>query len=72
MLSHLYIALVKVLLSAFLLLTASFCQLEQYVILDILQLNRRDPALNDPLPEGIDMHLHQRHRSYQQVIASAY
>lgn len=72
MLSNLYITLVKVLLSAFLFLTASLRQLQQYVILDILQLNRRDPALNDPLPECIHMHLHQRHRSDQQIITSTY
>lgn len=40
MLSHLYIALVEVLLSAFLFLTASLRQLQQYVILDVLQLYR--------------------------------
>lgn len=70
MLPHLYIALVEVFLRALLLLTASLCQLQQDVVLDVLELNGRDPALDDPLPEGIHMHLHQRHRPDQQVVTS--
>ena len=69
-LSELQGALVEVFLSGFVLF-APFAQLQQQVVFDVLKLNGRYPAFDDPSPEGVDVHLQQRDRSDQQVIASA-
>lgn len=71
MFAYLNVALVEVLFSAFLLLISSLCQFQQDVVLNIFELNRWDPSLNDSFSEGIDMHLHKGHWSNEQVIASA-
>ena len=71
MLADLDVALVEVLLRALLLLAAPLRQLQQDVVLNVLEFDGRDPALDDPLAEGVDVHLHQRHGADQQVVAGA-
>ena len=61
-------ALVEVLFCSFVVFPSP-AQPQQQVVLDIFQLNCRDPPLDDSLPEGIDVHLQQRHGPYQQVVA---
>ncbi len=71
MLSKLYVALVEILLCSFFLLTVSLGQLKQYVVFDIFEFDGRDPSLDDSFPEGVDVHLHERDRPYEQIVASS-
>ena len=65
MLADLDVALVEILLRALLLLAAPLRQLQQDVVLNVLEFDGRDPALDDPFAEGVDVHLHQRHGADQ-------
>ena len=69
MFPDLQVALIEILLSAVLL--TPFGQPQQQVILDVLQLDRRDATLDHSLPEAVDMGLQQRHWSNEQIITSA-
>lgn len=71
MFPQLYVTLIEILLGSLLFFTIPLGQLQKNVILDILQLNSRYPALNNPLPEGIDMDLHEGDGSNKKVIASS-
>ncbi len=70
MLAQLQVALVKVLLSFFLL--SPPCQSQQQVVFDILQLNGRNASLNHSLPEGVYVVLKEGNRANEQVVAGAY
>lgn len=49
---------------------SSPCQFEQDVVLDILQLNLRNPTLDHSFPESVHVHLGERQWLYQQVETS--
>lgn len=51
-------------------LLPAFGQPQQRIILNILQLNLRNPTLNNPPPKPINMRLQQRHGPNQQIITS--
>ena len=69
-LPDLHVGLVEVFLVG--ILEAPLGQFEQEVVLDVLELDGRNPPLNDPLPEGVNMLLEEGDGPDEQVVAGAH
>lgn len=69
-LPDLHVGLVEVFLVR--VLKAPLGQFEQKIVLDVLELDGRNPPLNDPLPEGVNMLLEEGDGPDEQVVAGAH